>query len=693
MAEEKRSLLGGANSNRRRGRRRQYTEPDQRHISIEMSHSSSYKERSLGSSSRTPRLSDAFEQSAQYQISLAWKDITVKVNIPGKRGFSFGEAVPPEQKTILRNASGIAAPGCLLAIIGASGSGKSTLLNVLTQRNTKDYIIGGEMFLNGVLLSPGAIRNISAYVQQSDMFMDTLTVREQLQFRALLRMDRKLDRDARLARVENVIHEMGLSEVANYTIGATGGGKKGISGGERKRLAFACESLTNPPIFFCDEPMSGLDSFMAQSILVTLRDMAKRGRCILCTVHQPSSELFAMFNHVLILSAGRTAFMGTTTDCLKFFNQIKYPCPSHYNPSDHYILTLAIIPGKDAECYKKSGAICDAFERSEQAKSILAEIEEQKQEEQLLDHVVIADVTGESRYASAWSVQLTNLFWRAWVCQFRDSTVVSIKIFQCVALGMLMGLIWFRTDVNQKGVNNFNAAILEMMLCVCMNTVLNVIMTFPHEIALVKREYGTGIYDAGLYFISKTISEFPLYLFIGLLLQVLVYWMTGMNDSGDAFVFSLLVTAFVVVNSICTGLVISVVAGNYDVAIVIGSPILLLQMLFSGFMINLKDIPDYLKWMNEITFTKNAYRLLMVNQWNGYDTIPCPNSTDIPANISIAEKCARLACPYTSGQAVLDYISIEDEMGHDLLQMSVLAVGFYLVALVGLIIRARLSRE
>ncbi|GFR80341.1 ATP-binding cassette sub-family G member [Elysia marginata] len=439
MAEERKSLLGGSKSGRRRSKPRNYTENGGKHMSIEMSHSSSYKSHSIGGSSRTPRLSDAFEKSNQYEISLAWKQIYVKVNIPGKRGFPCGEAVPPQQKTILRNGE-----------FSLFGSGKSTLLNVLTQRNTKDYIVEGEMLLNGVSLTPGAIRNISAYVQQSDIFMDTLTVREQLQFRALLRMDKKLDKKARLQRVENVIHEMGLTAIANTKIGTPGGKKKGISGGERKRLAFACEALTNPPIFFCDEPMSGLDSFMAQSILVTLRNR---------------------------------------------------PCPSNYNPSDHYILTLAIIPGREAECYRTSGAICDAYERSDHAKQILTEIEEQRQHESLMDHAVLAEVTGENRYRSAWPVQVVNLFWRAWVCQFRDRTLVTIKLYQALALALLMGIIWFQMDIDQKGVVNFNAALLELILTITMNTVLNVITTFPSELALVNREFGTGMYDSGLYFI------------------------------------------------------------------------------------------------------------------------------------------------------------------------------------------------
>ncbi|GFN89962.1 ATP-binding cassette sub-family g member [Plakobranchus ocellatus] len=403
--------------------------------------------------------------------------------------------------------TGDAPPGCLIAIMGASGSGKSTLLNVLTQRNTKDYIIDGEMMLNGVPLTPGSIKNISAYVQQSDLFMETLTVKEQLQFRAMLRMDKKLDKEARLKRVDEVINEMGLTGCASSRIGAASGTKKGISGGERKRLSFASEALTNPPIFFCDEPTSSLDSFMAQSIVQTLQKMALRGRSIFCTIHQPSSELFAMFKQVLILSEGRVAFMGSSKDCLQFFRDQSFPCPPNFNPSDHYILTLAIVPGQEIECKKKSAAICDAFSETNLAKETLEHIEEQRKDVDLYDHVVLDQVTGESRYASDFSSQVKNLFWRAWIAQFRDPMIFYIRMSQTLVIALLLGTIYFDTEVNQTGIMNINGAMFLLIVNACSTNLFAVLTAFPNEINLVKREYGTGLYKTATYFITKSIAE------------------------------------------------------------------------------------------------------------------------------------------------------------------------------------------
>ncbi|GFO08500.1 ATP-binding cassette sub-family g member, partial [Plakobranchus ocellatus] len=534
----------------------------------------------------TPRLSNAIEHSGIYQIALAWKDISVRVNIPGKRGFISGESNPPTQKMILKNITGIASPGCLLAIMGASGSGKSTLLNVLTSRNTKDYIISGEMLLNGVPLSPGAIKNISAYVQQGDLFMETLSVREQLQFRALLRMDRKLDNEARLKRVEEVIMEMGLINCADSRIGAATGTKKGVSGGERKRLSFASEALTNPPIFFCDEPTSSLDSFMAQSIVHTLQKMASRGRVILCTIHQPSSELFAMFNQVLLLSEGRVAFMGSAQDALTYFNGLGYPCPENFNPSDHYILTLAIAPGKEIACKRKTQAICDNYATTDYMKNLEAHIQNQKKDVDMYDHVVLDQITGKSRYDSAFTTQLRMLFWRAWVAQFRNMMLFGVRIGQVISVALILGLVYRDLEISQRGVMNMNGAIFLVVCNMAMTHLFAVLTSFPEEMHLVMREYGSGLYSMATYFFPKVIAELPMFILMSMIFISVDYWMIGFRDEFSAFVTASWVILLAGYTSISVAYLISVATGETTLALSVAAPCLVPLMLFSGLFLN-----------------------------------------------------------------------------------------------------------
>ncbi|XP_020625263.1 protein white-like [Orbicella faveolata] len=108
-------------------------------------------------------------------------------------------------------------------------------------------------------------------------------------------MDKHTPKERRNERIEEVILELGLKKCADTVIGIPGR-LRGISGGEKKRLAFASEVLTNPPLLFADEPTSGLDAFMAQSLIASLQRLAASGRTIMCTIHQPSSEVYAMFD-------------------------------------------------------------------------------------------------------------------------------------------------------------------------------------------------------------------------------------------------------------------------------------------------------------------------------------------------------------------------------------------------------------
>ena len=135
-----------------------------------------------------------------------------------------------------------------------------------------------------------------------------------------------------------------MKKCENSKIGMPERGIKGISGGERRRLSFASEILTNPSILFCDEPTSGLDAFMARSIIESMKNLAENGKTIIFTIHQPSSELFELFDKLMLLSEGRLAFIGDKNDAAEFFKAQGYSIPLNYNPADFFIKTLAINP-------------------------------------------------------------------------------------------------------------------------------------------------------------------------------------------------------------------------------------------------------------------------------------------------------------------------------------------------------------
>ena len=192
--------------------------------------------------------------------------------------FSWREVMVTNSKTgdkIVDNAAGEAEPGSLLAILGSSGAGKTSLLNALTFRNLPGLEVTGYRYVNQELVSHNTLTRVSAYVQQEDLFMGTLTVKEHLIFQAMVRMENSIKYKDRLAKVKEVMSDLGLNKCQDTLIGVVGR-TKGISGGEKKRLSFASAILTNPSILFCDEPTSGLDSYMAGHVVDLMRELAEQ---------------------------------------------------------------------------------------------------------------------------------------------------------------------------------------------------------------------------------------------------------------------------------------------------------------------------------------------------------------------------------------------------------------------------------
>ena len=238
--------------------------------------------------------------------------------------------------------------------MGASGSGKTTLLNVLNFRNRSRLKINGDVRINGKLVETiEEISTFSGYVQQDDLFIGSLKVKEHLLFQARLKMDRETKKDERDKRINHVLNYFNLMKCKDSIIGIPERGIKGISGGEKRRLSFASEVITNPSILFCDEPTSGLDSFEAARVVESMKNLALNGKTIIFTIHQPSSELFELFDKICLITEGRCAFIGDKLNASKFFESQGFICPLNYNPADFFIKTLAISPINRDECQER----------------------------------------------------------------------------------------------------------------------------------------------------------------------------------------------------------------------------------------------------------------------------------------------------------------------------------------------------
>uniref|UniRef100_A0A6N2MI10 ABC transporter domain-containing protein n=1 Tax=Salix viminalis TaxID=40686 RepID=A0A6N2MI10_SALVM len=228
-------------------------------------------------------------------VYLVWDDLTVVIP-------NFGNG---PTRRLLQGLRGYAEPGRIMAIMGPSGSGKSTLLDSLAGRLSRNVIMTGSVLFNGKKRRQDAG---VAYVTQEDVLLGTLTVRETITYSANLRLPDTMTKEEIDDVVEGTISEMGLQDCSDRMVGKWH--LRGISGGEKKRLSIAIEILTRPHLLFLDEPTSGLDSASSFFVIQTLRNIARDGRTIISSIHQPSSEVFALFDDLFLLSGGETVYFG-----------------------------------------------------------------------------------------------------------------------------------------------------------------------------------------------------------------------------------------------------------------------------------------------------------------------------------------------------------------------------------------------
>ncbi|CAH3152291.1 unnamed protein product [Porites lobata] len=465
--------------------------------------------------------------------------------------------------------------------MGASGAGKSTLMNVLAQRNIGQMDVTGTVLLNDCPIT-SEMTSMSAYIQQEDLFVGTLTVREHLTFQASLRMGGHVSREQRIARVQEVIIQFGLTKCADTFIGIPGR-LQGISGGEKRRLSFASEIITDPPLLFADELTSGLDSFMAQNLVATMQQLADQGRTIICTIHQPSSEVYAMFHSILMLAEGRIAFMGSTEKAIDYFKCLGFPCPDNFNPADFFVRTLAIKPGNEENCRKRVK-------------------KERNYKYKVGQHVIFTTSIIQafhnfifSRYKVSWFQQFRSVLWRSWLTNNRDFTVFKMRFLQSIFAGLMTGLFFFQSCDGQDGIYNVFGVMFYLITSTSYIQVYSVVFTFPEERRVFLRDNHSGMYRTDIYFLCKTFAQVPQFVFGPLLMIAIEYWMAGLRADPVRFLFAYGILVLVSMASVSYTYVISAFAPTSSASIAIIEPMVLPFLLLGGFFKDNTTLPWWLR--------------------------------------------------------------------------------------------------
>lgn len=217
-------------------------------------------------------------------------------------------------KDVIHGVTTAFVPYTVSALMGPSGSGKTSLLNVVAGFVDRAKHVKGDILVNGEGGNKPTPKKLVGIVFQDDMMLPALTVFETIKFAADLRMSRGASEGERRAACEAILAQLGLTQVKDTLVG--GAARRGISGGERKRLAVGVELVTRPALLLMDEPTSGLDAAAALSLMRVLRALARRGQTVVAAIHQPRTTVFDAFDHLVLLSRGHTIYDGRPADCV-----------------------------------------------------------------------------------------------------------------------------------------------------------------------------------------------------------------------------------------------------------------------------------------------------------------------------------------------------------------------------------------
>ncbi|XP_038695714.1 ABC transporter G family member 15-like [Tripterygium wilfordii] len=524
---------------------------------------------------------------------LAWENLTVVLS-------NFGEG---PTKRLLQGLNGYAEPGRIMAIMGPSGSGKSTLLDSLAGRLSRNVVMTGDVIFNGK--KKRVDYGVIAYVTQEDVVLGTLTVRETLTYSALLRLPKTMTKEEVTDTVEGTICEMGLQDCADTMIGNWH--SRGISGGEKKRLSIALEILTKPRLLFLDEPTSGLDSASAFFVTLTLRNIARDGRTVISSIHQPSSEVFALFDDLSLLSGGELVYFGEAKMAVEFFAEAGFPCPRKRNPSDHFLrcinsdfdaVTATLkgsqrirdVPGSSDPFMNMATAeikarLVEQFRRSNYAKRTRRRVRE-------ISGIEGLEVNAQSGSQASWWKQLKTLSRRSIVNMSRDVGYYWARLVIYIIVSLSVGTIFH--DVGYS-----YTAILARVSCGAFITGFMTFMSiggfpsFIEEMKVFTRERLNGYYGVSVYILSNFISSSPFLIAIAWISGTITYSLVKFHPDFSfphyAFFCLNILLCIAVVESLM--MVVASLVPNFLMGVITGAGIIGIIMMTSGFFRLLPDLP------------------------------------------------------------------------------------------------------
>ncbi|KAJ7778671.1 hypothetical protein DFH07DRAFT_876274 [Mycena maculata] len=551
------------------------------------------------------------------RVAVEWARVSYVVHGLGSRSWLGKRAKGAEDdKVVLDNVSGRVAPGQMMAILGPSGAGKTTLVEILAGKRKSGTTTGRVSFP-----SAGGAPPRIGFVPQQDVLPPMLTVYEALLFGARLRLPENVSDEDKRTRVEGLMETLGIASLRNVRIGwggDVGGGKaRGISGGEMRRVSIGLELIASPDVLILDEPTSGLDSVSASRVAKVLRAIAHDSENpipVIASIHQPSSQLYQIFDSILLLSHGRALYSGpgAFAPAEHFASAaagIAPACPQGYNVAD-YLLEVASDPPAALFQLPRTNSVPEWEEgdRSEKGSAESASAEKRAASNK---HSKSA---GRQKYAATFLTQLQRLSGREWKILRRDKTLFFTHVAVSSVLGVFCGGLYFKTGITIAGFQSRVGCLFFLGALIAFSS-LSALYNIVEIRPLFLRERSSSYYSPTAWLLSRLIFDvIPLRIIPTIIVSTITYWMAGLaHDAAHYFKFLFILVLYTLAMTLYNFL-LGTFFHNGGVAILLSALSALYQMTFAGFFVHLNSIPPVLRWLQWLCPLKYSLEALAVNE-------------------------------------------------------------------------------
>ncbi|KAG7389411.1 hypothetical protein PHYBOEH_007500 [Phytophthora boehmeriae] len=572
-------------------------------------------------------------------VTVAFQDLWYSVPNPKN---------PKESLDLLKGVSGFAMPGSVTALMGSSGAGKTTLMDVIAGRKTGGTI-KGKILLNGYEANDLAIRRCTGYCEQMDVHSESSTFREAFTFSAFLRQDSSVPDSKKYDSVNECLDLLDMHDIADQII-------RGSSVEQMKRLTIGVELAAQPSVIFLDEPTSGLDARSAKLIMDGVRKVADSGRTIVCTIHQPSSEVFYLFDNLLLLKrGGETVFVGELGEkCRKlveYFESIPgvTPLPKGYNPATWMLEVIGAGVGHAAGTMD----FVEYFKNSEEKRILDSNMAKEGVTIPSPDHPEM--VFTKKRAADSWT-QAQFLVGRFMNMYWRTPSYNLTRFIVTFLLALVFGLVFLDGDyTTYQGINGGVGMVF-------MTTLFNGIVSFNSVLPITceeresfYRERAAQTYNALWYFVGSTLAEIPYVFASGFIFTFVWFWMVGFTGFGTAVLYWINVSLLILLQAYM-GQFLAYALPSVEVAAIIGVLMNSIFFLFMGFNPPANAIPSGYKWLYTITPQRYPLAILGGLVFGQCDEEPTWNeTTQAYENVG-----SQLGCqPVTATPVSIDHTTVK----------------------------------